>query len=288
MAGCVLTTRCGSSWSGRSNASTGPGSGHLPRHRVVPQAPLLPEPDPCCPLGCILALARRPIYHGADGIHSVPLTRKTTRTRSTARPSRPVVRTKNLSSVGRAPREAGAGDQADSMFDLVARAQTGDRAALDELLVRSLPLVQRWAHGRLPAYARGALDTDDLVQQAAYRTLKRLHLFQPRHVYSLQAYLREAVVNRIRDAVRTQTRHGLKDNPAVDIPVEERRDEHAPSPLEQVLRQETVDRYRRGLKKLKAHEQRAVVLRLELDMDYDELAVHLGKASQAAARMAAR
>jgi RNA polymerase sigma-70 factor (ECF subfamily) len=179
-------------------------------------------------------------------------------------------------------------DETGSMFDLVARAQTGDRAALDELLVRSLPSVQRWAHGRLPLYARGALDTDDLVQQAAYRTLKRLHLFQPRHVHSLQAYLREAVVNRIRDAVRTQTRHGLKDNPPVEVSVEERRDENSPSPLEEVLKQETVDRYRRGLKKLKAHEQRAVVLRLELDMDYDELAVHLGKASQAAARMAAR
>lgn len=174
------------------------------------------------------------------------------------------------------------------MFDLVARAQTGDRAALDELLVRSLPSVQRWAHGRLPLYARGALDTDDLVQQAAYRTLKRLHLFQPRHVYSMQAYLREAVVNRIRDAVRSQTRHGLKDIPVVDMQADDRCDENAASPLEEVLKQETVDRYRRGLKKLKAQDQRAVVLRLELDMGYEELAQHLGKSSEAAARMAAR
>lgn len=174
------------------------------------------------------------------------------------------------------------------MFDLVARAQAGDRAALDELLVRSLPSVQRWAHGRLPLYARGALDTDDLVQQAAYRTLKRLHLFQPRHVYSLQAYLREAVVNRIRDAVRTQTRHGLKEMPPVDVYVHDPCDESAPSPLEEILKQETVERYRRGLKKLKAGDQRAVVLRLELDMDYRELAKHLGKPSEAAARMAAR
>jgi RNA polymerase sigma-70 factor, ECF subfamily len=174
------------------------------------------------------------------------------------------------------------------MFDLVARAQTGDRAALDELLVRSLPSVQRWAHGRLPLYARGALDTDDLVQQAAYRTLKRLHLFQPRHVYSMQAYLREAVVNRIRDAVRSQSRHGLKDIPVVDMQADDRCDENAASPLEEVLKQETVDRYRRGLKKLKAQDQRAVVLRLELDMGYEELAQHLGKSSEAAARMAAR
>ena len=93
-------------------------------------------------------------------------------------------------------------------------------------------------------YARGALDTDDLVQQAAYRTLKRACTSSSHATHSLQAYLREAVVNRIRDAQR-RTRHGLKDKPAVDVAVEERFDENSPSPLEQVLRQETVDRYRR-------------------------------------------
>ena len=65
----------------------------------------------------------------------------------------------------------------DTMFDLVERAQNGDRAALDELLVRCLPSLRRWAHGRLPSAARGALDTEDLVQQAAFQTLRRLHLF---------------------------------------------------------------------------------------------------------------
>ncbi len=171
------------------------------------------------------------------------------------------------------------------MFDLVARAQAGDRAALDELLVRSLPSVHRWAHGRLPIYARGALDTDDLVQQAALQTLKRLHLFEPRHVYSLQAYLREAVVNRIRDAVRTQARRGLMGDIPPNLP-DDRFDEYAPSPLEEVLRQETVERYRRALKRLKTQEQRAVVLRLELELGFEELAEQLGKPTVAAARMA--
>src|SRR5262245_54752392 len=91
--------------------------------------------------------------------------------------------------------------ETEPMFDLITRARAGDPTALDELLVRCLPSLQSWAHGRLPVYARGALDTDDLVQQAAYQTLRRLHLFEPRHVHSLQAYLREAVVNRIRDVV---------------------------------------------------------------------------------------
>jgi RNA polymerase sigma-70 factor (ECF subfamily) len=175
----------------------------------------------------------------------------------------------------------------ESMFDLVARAQAGDRTALDELLVRSLPSVHRWAHGRLPIYARGALDTDDLVQQAALQTLKRLHLFEPRHVYSLQAYLREAVVNRIRDAVRTQARRGLMGDIPPNLP-DDRFDEYAPSPLEEVLRQETVERYRRGLKRLKTEEQRAVVLRLELELGFEELAQQLGKRTVAAARMATK
>jgi RNA polymerase sigma-70 factor (ECF subfamily) len=199
--------------------------------------------------------------------------------------SGPASRTGNLSSARRAPPATDTTDQTESTFDLVTRAQAGDRAALDELLVRSLPSVQRWAHGRLPIYARGALDTDDLVQQAAYRTLKRLHLFEPRHVHSLQAYLREAVVNRIRDAVRTQTRRGLKDVAFIEVDPEERRDENTPSPLEEVLKRETVTRYRRGLKQLKPHEQRAVVLRLELEMPYAEIATQLGKPTEAAARM---
>ena len=107
--------------------------------------------------------------------------------------------------------------------------------------------------------------------------------------YSLQAYLREAVVNRIRDAVRRQVRRGLADNvPDPLTSLEERSDEHSPSPLEELLKQETVERYRRGLKMLKPEEQRAVVLRLELELDYEEVAEQLGKPSGAAARMAAK
>lgn len=173
--------------------------------------------------------------------------------------------------------------KSETMFDLVARAQAGDRTALDELLVRCLPSVRRWAHGRLPTYARGALDTDDLVQQVAYQTLKRLHLFEPRHVYSLQAYLQEAVVNRIRDTVRKQVRA-----PAAEELPEEKEDVHAPSPHEEFIKQETVERYRAGLKQLKAADQRAIVLRVELELGFEELAERLGKPSAEAARMATK
>jgi RNA polymerase sigma-70 factor, ECF subfamily len=168
-------------------------------------------------------------------------------------------------------------------IELVSRAQGGDRAALDELLVRCLPTLRRWAHGRLPSAARGPLDTEDLVQQAAFQTLKRLHLFQPRHVYSLQAYLKEAIVNRIRDTVRRQVRVGTPE----ELP-EERHDEKAVSPLEEVLRQETVERYRAGLAKLRPGDRRAAILRLELELSYEELAHQLGKPTAGAACVATR
>ena len=52
---------------------------------------------------------------------------------------------------------------AESSFALVVRAQEGDERAVDELCRRYLPRLNRWAHGRLPVWARGALDTQDLV-----------------------------------------------------------------------------------------------------------------------------
>ena len=88
-------------------------------------------------------------------------------------------------------------------IELVLRAQAGDRAAVEALLQRCIPQLKRWAHGRLPAAARGSLDTGDLVQETVLHVLRRLDTFEPRHVGAMQAYLRQSVLNRIRDEVRT-------------------------------------------------------------------------------------
>src|ERR1041385_4669679 len=67
-------------------------------------------------------------------------------------------------------------------MELVVRAQAGDRGAVEALLQRCLPGPKRGAHGKLPAYARGPLDTGDLVQEAALHAIGRLDVFEPRHV----------------------------------------------------------------------------------------------------------
>ena len=106
----------------------------------------------------------------------------------------------------RTPREAKPLDpttesEAESTVELLARARAGDRGALDQVFARALPPLTRWARGRLPAWARDVVDTDDLVQDTAMRTLQRIDVFEYRADAALQAYLRQAVMNRIKNAM---------------------------------------------------------------------------------------
>src|SRR5436309_12845295 len=92
-------------------------------------------------------------------------------------------------------------------MELVVKARLGDREAVEALLQRCLPPLKRWAHGRLPAAARGYLDTEDLVQESALHVLRRLDVFVPQHVGAMQAYLRQPLINRLRAEVRRIRRH---------------------------------------------------------------------------------
>ena len=48
-----------------------------------------------------------------------------------------------------------------SSADLILRAQRGDQSALSALFSRHMPMLQRWAHGKLPRWAR-AFDLERL------------------------------------------------------------------------------------------------------------------------------
>src|SRR4051812_43045501 len=56
---------------------------------------------------------------------------------------------------------------ADTTTRLLVRAQAGDADALNDLFRRHVPLLSRWARGRLPGWARDVADTHDLVQETA-------------------------------------------------------------------------------------------------------------------------
>jgi RNA polymerase sigma-70 factor (ECF subfamily) len=173
------------------------------------------------------------------------------------------------------------GDRPDreSSLTLLRLAQEGDRAALERLCARYLPRLRRWATGRLPNWARDLHDTDDLLQDTLLATLGRLGTFKPRHEGALQAYLRQAVMNRIRDRVR-HAQASPWDGPAVGDEVDP-----AASPLEKAIGNDNLARYESALARLRDEEREAIHLRLELDSDYREIAEALGKPSPDAARM---
>src|SRR5205809_5818333 len=91
---------------------------------------------------------------------------------------------------------------AESSLDLLERARAGDQSALNTLMARHLPRLRRWASGRLPRWARDVADTQDLVQETLLQTFKRIDRFESRGDGALQAYLRQGVLNRIRDEYR--------------------------------------------------------------------------------------
>jgi hypothetical protein len=68
---------------------------------------------------------------------------------------------------------ADAGGGLESTRELIDRARHGDQEAVDRLFARHLCLMQRWARGRLPSWARDVADTDDLVQDALLHTFKK-------------------------------------------------------------------------------------------------------------------
>lgn len=170
----------------------------------------------------------------------------------------------------------------ESTFSLITRAQQGDEDAFNRLLARHVTPLRRWASGRLPVWARAVTDTDDLVQDTLLRTFKRLGDFEPRAGGALQAYLRQAVLNRIRDEIRRKS-HRREATELEDVKADS-----ALSPLELAIGREAVDCYERALEQLKPEEREAIIGRIEMGYSYQELADALGKPSAEAARKSAQ
>jgi RNA polymerase sigma factor (sigma-70 family) len=174
----------------------------------------------------------------------------------------------------------GAGTAADTTTRLMRRAQAGDAEALDDLFIRHVPLLSRWARGRLPVWARDLADTHDLVQETVLQTFKNMRAFESRGKGALRAYLRQALLNRVRNEIRRVSRR-----PTIEE-LDERAQSHEASPLQSAIQQQQHERYEAALCRLRDSERELIVARLELGLTYEEMAVALGKPSWNAARMA--
>jgi RNA polymerase sigma-70 factor (ECF subfamily) len=131
----------------------------------------------------------------------------------------------------------------------------------------------------LPAQARGIADTDDLIQETIVRALGRLEHFEPKHAGSFPAYLRQILLNGVRDEIRKAKRRPDDNSLDEDLP------DPYPTPFEQAVGRDVLERYECGLSKLPEDHQAAVSLRLELGLGYEEIGQLLEGRTANAARL---
>lgn len=162
----------------------------------------------------------------------------------------------------------------ESTADLLGRAQSGDTDAETALLLRFLPLLQTWAHGRLSRTGRDLAETDDVVQIAILRALRRLPHFESRREGAFMAYLRQIVLNTIREEHRRGAKREGNERRLADVQPEGGDDRGA-----------TLEAYETALEKLPERQREAVMLRLEFSYSYSDIARAIESPTEDGARM---
>ena len=166
-----------------------------------------------------------------------------------------------------------------STATLIRALRQGDAEARGRLIERCLPLLRRWARGRLPHYGRDLHETDDIVQVSLMRALNRLETFDAQRPGAFIAYLRTILMNVVREEIRRTARTGQAWRPAESLA------DPGLSLVDRVIGQQTMERYEDALASLTAAQREAVVLRIEFDMTYPEIAAELEADSPDAVRM---
>ena len=167
--------------------------------------------------------------------------------------------------------------------DVIRRVQSGDAGAREQLLARFLPLLRRWAHGRLPRQIRDLNDTDDLVQVTLVKALSRLGDFESAGPGAFLAYLRMALLNQVRDEIRRHQRR--PEHAEIDSDVAETGNVGV---VDQLIGSERMQAYEQALAALPKRQQGLIVMRVEFGMSYPEIAVEVGGTADAVRVMVAR
>ena len=160
---------------------------------------------------------------------------------------------------------------------LIEKVKEGDEQARERLFRNFLPKLQRWAKGRIPFQARSLAETDDLVQTTLLKAFRRIQNFESRGEGAFLAYLRQILMNEIRDLAVKPGSNTLD----LDMELEK----SSENPERKQLTREARERYERGLDKLPELAKQGIIMRLEFEYSYAEIAEALDKPSTDAARM---
>jgi len=168
--------------------------------------------------------------------------------------------------------------------ELVARWQRGERSAADELYRRYHPRLNSLLRARLPAGARRLGDTDDLVHDVYLKILGALPRFEMRGISSFWCFARTIALNHVVDAARRH--HAIHETgmPESDgVPPAPAR-----GPVGEAIDHESAAAFDRALARVPEPVRSAILLRIELDLDWATIAVECGFPSPDAARVAVK
>lgn len=155
---------------------------------------------------------------------------------------------------------------------LMQRIRAGDLAARASLIARIQPLLKQFAHSRLPPHLRRTEETADLLQRTWLRVLDKLPTLEPREPGAMFAYLRVALINDLRDALRQHQRSpDVTENGEVAVML---------TPDDSVSAQDLVE-YERCLERLPEALRHLVLMRFEFGMSFSEIARELGEREDA-------
>ena len=164
--------------------------------------------------------------------------------------------------------------------ELIALIRSGNHEAWSRLVERELPPLRRFARGRLPAFARGSMDTQDLVHDVLVRAMPRLESWSTETPGALQAFLRRAVANQIVDEIRKARRRTPSGTPIDSQP------DPGPSALAQVISREDRRRLRAALERISKSDRALLGARFGWGLRYAQVAERLRRPSANAARVA--
>lgn len=171
--------------------------------------------------------------------------------------------------------------ETESTATLLHKVKAGDNQARERLVKTYLPIITKWAHGRLPQYARDLSETADMVQKSLISALAKVDDFDAVREGAFLAYLRQILLNNIRMEIRRVTRKNKHGTERSDI---ELKDMEA-SVMQKAIGYEALEKYEKGLMSLKEKAREAVMLRVEFGYTFSEIALAVEMNSANAARM---
>lgn len=179
-------------------------------------------------------------------------------------------------------------------FELVRKAQGGDRDALERLFARYYERLRRSVRARLGQRLRTVLESGDILQAAFAKAFATFDRFELRHEGSFLHWLAEIAVHQIGDAA---DHHGAKKRTApapvvsLQAPAGDGSGEVAQlvpgadsGPVERSVRGEQEVLVEEALDQLVAEHRQVIVLRDFDGLEWREVAARLGKNTESAAR----